>query len=79
MAIELSHKSEFNVAGLSAVRKPNSPEFSFLWDRLFESGLFTKLMAIGTTRTLWVCYVILPDGSFSYMAGVELVDLETVK
>lgn len=79
MSLEVSPKSEFNVAGLSVVGQPGSPEFSVLWDRLFSSGLYAKLMALGTSRLLGACYDMQPDGSLHYMAGVEVVNVETAK
>lgn len=77
MSIEVIHKNEFTVAGLSVIGKPGSPEFAMLWDRFFKSGLYAKLTAVGTSRSLGVCYNMMPDGNFSYMAGVEVLNVET--
>ena len=79
MSLDVVHKDEFNVAGLSVIGTGGSPEFPGLWDRLFESGLFAKLMALGTSRSLGVCYDMQPNDTFTYMAGVEVVNVETAK
>ena len=79
MSFEVIHKNEFNVGGLSVIGKTGSPEFSKLWDRFFETGLFVKLMALGTSRSLGVCYDMKDDGTFSYMAGLEVINIETAK
>ena len=79
MNLEIVHKDEFNVAGLSVVGKGGSPEFPALWDRLFELGLFAKLMALGTSRSLGVCYDMKEGETFSYMAGLEVVNVDTAR
>ena len=70
MKAKIVHKEAFNVAGLSIVTFPADPKIPELWDKLFNSGLFEKLVKAGQGQSMGVCYAKSKEPRFRYMAGL---------
>ncbi len=72
MKANVVHKEAFNVAGLSIVTFPGDPKIPELWDKLFTSGLFEKLVKAGQGQSLGVCYAKSKEPRFRYLAGLAV-------
>ncbi len=72
MKAKIVHKEAFDVAGLSIVAFAADPKIPELWDKLFTSGLFDKLVKAGKGQSLGVCYAKSKEPRFRYMAGVTV-------
>lgn len=77
--IEIITLPDFYIAGLSIKTSVNSPEISFLWEKLTSSDLVDELISVSTGRSFGVCYDIKNNEKIKYIAGWEIESPEKVE
>ena len=76
MDIRMERKPAFQVAGL-VLQARQGADFGSLWDKLYKQHSEEDLSGLGTGLSLGVCYDHKQDdGTFSYMAGTDVVDAQ---
>lgn len=76
MKVRKEVKPTMIVAGLTIQARPGQGDFSGLWDKLWQDGYGQQLAGMGTGQSFGACYNMQPDGTFTYMAGLDVAGEE---